>query len=233
MLEAQNLEKTYRGSPVLHRVSLRLVPGRCLGVAGHNGSGKSTLLAILAQAIPPDAGEILYEGMPVLGNRDFLRRTVGYVPQQNALLPDLTVHQTLAFWQRAYGLPKTNLYAPGAPAALLGLDAIRGRRVSRLSGGMQKRLSLAIAMLHSPRILLLDEVLSALDRHHRTAFLAWLAAMRQQGTAVVYCSHEMAELAGLCDELLVLRQGRAVYHGPMDGLPDDDTALDAMLSPPE
>lgn len=233
MLEVTHIRKIYHKRTVLDGVGFTLRPGECLGVAGHNGSGKSTLLSIVAQVTPPDAGSIACEGRNVLGDRDFMRRMVGYVPQQNALLHDLTVWETLRFWQRAYGLAEADLFAPGGPCAMLGLEKLKKKRVGTLSGGMQKRLSVALALLHSPRYLLLDEALPALDRHYRAALLDWLGVCRRAGTALLYCSHEVDELRDFCDSILVLRQGVPVFYDTAAHLPRDGDTLDAWMNPAE
>ena len=231
MLEVSKLSKTYKKAAVLREVSFTLRPGECLGVAGHNGSGKSTLLSIVAQVVPPDAGQICLNGKKVLGDRAFLRSSVGYVPQQNALLGDLTVRETLEFWQRTYGLTHLDLFAPDSPCTMLGLEKIAKKRVGTLSGGMQKRLSAALALLHSPRFLLMDEVLPAMDRHYRAGLYAWLARLRGAGAAILYCSHEVEELKGFCDNILVLREGQTAYYGPAAAFPTDPAVLDGLMNP--
>ena len=104
MLEVRQLCKSYGGRQVLAPISFALPPGQCLGLAGSNGSGKSTLLRLLAQIQRPDSGDVLFQGRSVLGDRQFLRRQLGYVPQSPELARELTVRQQLSLWQRACGL---------------------------------------------------------------------------------------------------------------------------------
>ena len=129
MLTAHGLAKRYNGQPVLHPAELAFAPGEAVGVAGANGSGKSTLLSILAQAIAPDAGDIREDGVSVLGSRRFLRQNVGYVPQQDSLVPELTVRQQLACWQSLTGRPvlhdRALMELPGFPAACASGSALR------------------------------------------------------------------------------------------------------------
>lgn len=230
VLEAVDIVKQYRGKRALDGVGFTLSPGEFLGVAGHNGSGKSTLMSIVAQVQRPTAGDLRSDGHSIVGNRAFLRRSMGYAPQKNGLLPDLTVLQTLRFWQRTYGLAG-GLFAPGTPAAVMGLEPLQKKRVGTLSGGMQKRLSVALALMNNPRYLLLDEVLGAMDRHYRTALHDWLAGFRAQGGAVLYCSHEVEELRAVCDSILVLRDGRTVYYGPAAAFPTQAAVLDEIMNP--
>lgn len=230
MLQAVSISKRYRGKPVLDGASFTLNAGEMLGIAGHNGSGKSTLMSIVAQVQSPDGGEVLCDGASVLGNRAFLRRQLGYAPQHNGLLPDLTVRQTLRFWQRTYGV-EGDLYAPGTPGGVMGLHEFEKKRVGTLSGGMQKRLSAALAMMNNPRYLLLDEVLPAMDLGYRNALKAWMDGYRAHGGAVLYCSHEVEDLRGMCNNILVLRSGVVVYYGPAAEFPAGGHILDALMNP--
>jgi ABC-2 type transport system ATP-binding protein len=231
MLEARKISKVYHRKPILQDVDFTLEPGQLLGVAGHNGSGKSTLLSIIAQILLPDAGEVLYDGARMTGNRTLSSAILGYVPQENSLLEDLTVKETIEFWQKVYRLPKGKSFAPSSPAMMLGLDGIRRKRIAHLSGGMQKRVSIAIALMRQPRILLLDEALSSLDRSFRQALEHHLIDFCRQGGSILYCSHEINELIGFCGRILVLRQGKKVFDGETADFPTETAALDAILNP--
>ncbi|MDE6897651.1 MAG: ATP-binding cassette domain-containing protein, partial [Lawsonibacter sp.] len=140
MLEVRQLCKSYGGRQVLSPVSFVLPPGQCLGLAGSNGSGKSTLLRLMAQIERPDGGEILFEGRSVLGDRRFLRSTLGYVPQSAELARELTVGQQLKLWQSACALSGP---LPGWVLELLGLEPLLAKPIGALSGGMSQRVSIA------------------------------------------------------------------------------------------
>ena len=231
MLEARKISKAFNRKPILCEVDFNLEAGQCLGVAGHNGSGKSTLLSIVGQVLDPDGGEIWYDGVRLSGNRSLAGSLLGYVPQENSLLDDLTVKETLAFWRKVYGLPADGAFKPSSPAAMLGLEEIQKKRIAQLSGGMQKRVSIAIALLRQPRLLLLDEALSALDRSYRLALEGYLADFCRQGGSILYCSHEIGELTAVCDRILVLRQGMKVFDGETADFPSESGALDKLLNP--
>lgn len=230
MLQFAGISKKYGKRPVLSDVSFTLSPGECLGVAGHNGSGKSTLLSIVAQVETPDSGTMHYNGANVMRDRRFLKHCVGYVPQRNSLLADLTVGETLRFWQQMYG-QKQDLFAPGALCSQLGLQELAKKKVGALSGGMQKRLSAALGMMHSPALLIMDEALPAMDRHYRKVLYNWLYKLKSQGTSLLYCSHEVEELKSFCDAILLLQEGRVVYYGPSQQFPSDQAWLDQWMNP--
>jgi len=231
MLEVRKISKSYHHKPVLLDVDFTLDPGECLGVAGHNGSGKSTLLAIVARVLPPDKGDIIFEGTLLKEGRIPSDLPLGYAPQENSLLEDLTVYETLAFWQKVYHQPVADLFTPSSVAAMLGLDRIQKKRIAQLSGGMRKRVSIAVALLRQPRLLLLDEALTALDRGYRLALENYLTAFVGQGNSILYSSHEIGELRDFCGRILVLRQGEKIFDGKADSFPTDAAELDVLLNP--
>lgn len=205
MLEARQLCKSYGGRQVLFPVSFLLPPGQCLGLAGSNGSGKSTLLELLGQVRRPDSGDILFDGRSVLGDRRFLRRQLGYVPQGAALDRELTAGRQLILWQRACGIAGP---LPDDILDLLGLEPLLRRPIRALSGGMAQRVSIAMALLPRPRVLLMDEATAGLDRAYVPRLLDWLEAFLAGGGSLVWCSHHQEELERLCGAVLRLEDGR-------------------------
>lgn len=207
MLQAVELTKRYGRRTVLDRVSFALPPGECLGLCGPNGSGKSTLLRLLAQTERPDSGRVLWQGRDVRGDRALLRRTLGYAPQRDALPADATVDQVLRLWRGLCGLRGP---MDEELRRLLALDELRGMRCGALSGGMSRRVSLAMALCARPACLLLDESFAPLDAHTRARLTGWLQAYLAGGGCLVLCSHDEADLAGLCGARLRLEAGRPV-----------------------
>lgn len=207
MLEVRGLCKSYGGRQVLSPVSFVLPPGQCLGLAGHNGSGKSTLLRLIAQIERADGGSVLFEGRSVLGDRAFLRRRLGYVPQRAELAQDLTVGQQLKLWQSACGLSGP---LPGDVLELLGLGPLMKKPIRALSGGMAQRLSIGLGLLSRPDILLMDEATSGLDRDYIPKLLDWLESFVAGGGSLIWCSHNSQELDRLCGAVLTLENGRLI-----------------------
>lgn len=208
MLEVRELCKSYGGRQVLAPVSFVLPPGRCLGLAGSNGSGKSTLLRLLAQIQRPDSGDVRFQGRSVLGDRHFLRQELGYVPQSAELARELTVEQQLDLWRRA-----CDLTGPTPPEVLelLGLEPLQKKPIRALSGGMAQRVSIALALLARPQVLLMDESTAGLDRDYVPRLLDWLEGVYLPGGgSVIWCSHHPAELERLCGAVLRLEDGKLV-----------------------
>ena len=206
MLEIRGLCKSYGGRQALAPVSFVLPEGQCLGLAGSNGSGKSTLLRLMAQIERPDGGQLLHRGRNVLGDRRFCRREVGYVPQRAELVEELSVKGQLTLWQRACGLGGP---LPGDVLELLGLEELLLRPVRALSGGMAQRVSIAMALLPRPGILLMDEATAGLDRAYVPRLLDWLEGFVARGGSLIWCSHHQPELERLCGAVLRLEEGRA------------------------
>lgn len=208
MLEVRQLCKSYGGRQVLAPASFVLPPGQCLGLAGSNGSGKSTLLRLLAQIQRPDSGDVLFQGRSVLGDRHFLRRQLGYVPQSAELARELTVEQQLDLWRRA-----CDLTGPTPPEVLelLGLEPLQNKPIRSLSGGMAQRVSIALALLARPQVLLMDESTAGLDQDYVPRLLDWLEGVYLPGGgSVIWCSHHPAELERLCGAVLRLEDGKLV-----------------------
>ena len=201
MFIARDITKSYHGRTVLEGVSFALPAGYCLGVTGRNGSGKSTLLRILAQVDAPDRGDILFGGRSVLRDRQFLRKHLGYVPQNCDLMPDLTARQQLELWQAACGCRGP---LPGTVAEFLDFPELERVKIGEMSGGMQRRVSIAMALSTQPEILVMDEATAGLDSRFREGLLTWLEDYMKNGGCIVWCSHLAQENARLCGTVLPL-----------------------------
>lgn len=204
MLEIKGVSKSYHGRKVLSDVSFSLVAGTCIGIAGDNGSGKSTLLRLLAQVHHSDGGEILYQGKSIMGDKEFYRKHVGYVPQHSELLPGLTVRQQLKLWQSACGVTGP---VSEQIMQMLGIEPLLPIRTQELSGGQQRRVSIAMALLSEPDILIMDEVTAGLDVGYCENLLSWLEEYLKRGGRIIWCSHHAQEMMRLCSSCIRLKEG--------------------------
>ena len=205
MLEAEGLCKSYDGRPVLSPVSFQAAEGIGLALLGENGSGKSTLLRLLAQVEAPDRGALRWKGRSVLGDKRFLRAQVGYVPQEPALDAALTVAEQLRLWQAACGCRRN----PECEA-LMDLEPLMGSRIRSLSGGQARRVSIAMALMNRPEILLMDEATAGLDAAHAEALMQWLGGHLARGGVLIWATHHMEEARRLCRVGLRLAEGKPV-----------------------
>jgi ABC-2 type transport system ATP-binding protein len=205
VLSVESVTLRYGQRVAVENLSFTVAPGEILGLLGANGSGKSTTLSAVAGLLALAAGTIRLHGL--CPRRDALeyRQHLGYVPQELALYEELSGQANLRFFGRMYGLGQRHLERRVAEV----LDVVRltdrqRDRVGTYSGGMQRRLNLACALLHRPALLLLDEPTVGLDHEARAAVFDCLEDLRASGTAIVYTTHHLDEAARLCDRRVVL-----------------------------
>lgn len=195
-------------------LSFEVNRGEIAALLGPNGSGKSTTLAVAAGILDPEAGSVLACGIERKANPDGYARTVGLVPQEPAMYEDLSAEANLLFFGRLYGLHGYDLRCRVAVA----LDRVRlsdraRDRVSTYSGGMKQRVNLAIALLHDPPLLLLDEPTASLDPKSRDVLFADLHRLREAGHAILLTTHHLDEAETGCDRIVVLERGRVSMSG--------------------
>lgn len=205
MIEIDNINFSYKRNPILKNLSLQIDQGECIGIVGANGCGKSTLLSILAGSRRAASASMIYDGKDIAGNAKVLSRLVGYVPQENPLLPELSAYDNLFLW--FYGNKKAFEQALHQESMeMLMLTDFLHKPVKSLSGGMKKRVSLGIALLNDPRLLILDEPSVALDLPCKQDMHHYLSKCLSSGKTVLITTHEEAEL-DLCTTLYILKNG--------------------------
>ena len=200
----------------LSRISFRCQAGEILGLLGHNGAGKSTLLAILSTLLQPSLGTVHYGGKAAAELGAALRGRLGLLGHDLFLYPELTARENLAFFARLYAVPDAAArVAEGLELA--GLAARADDQVSGFSRGMRQRIALERALLHRPRLLLLDEPFTGLDAASAQALVARLESLRDAGTLVVVATHDLDVADGLLTRVVYLKNGRAVgeEHGSL------------------
>jgi heme exporter protein A len=209
LLEARGLCRSFGRVRVLHGIDLTLAPGEALAVAGPNGAGKSTLLRLLAGLLRPSAGGVRVLGRPLHGGEAEVRRAIGLLSHQSLLYDDLTLVENLTFAARLYGLPRP---AAAARAALeaAGLGDRSEWLPRRLSRGLLQRAAIARALLHRPRVLLLDEPFTALDATAAARLRELLRERLAAGLGVVIVTHHLAEVWEIATRIGVLVNGRWV-----------------------
>jgi len=200
MLLAKDIYKKY-SEPVLEGVTLHVEAGEIVGIAGENGSGKSTLLSIITGLAVPDAGQVTLDGQPLAAKK------IGYVPQESALFENLSVKDNLRFWASAYGRPWQEALAMLPPDT-----GFIKKRAGHLSGGMKKQLAIALACLHQPKWLVMDEPSAALDIGFKGYLSQMIQEARGSDRGVIFTSHQPDELMW-CDRIYVLRKGVFAYIG--------------------
>ncbi len=202
MLSARGLTRRFGERTAIRDASFDLEPGEQLAIIGPNGAGKTTLLSMLAGVLAPSTGE--------LSGPD--QRRTGWVPQQPAVYSKLSVAENLRLFARLERLPDPDA-AVDAMLAQTDLTARRDEQVSRLSGGNQQRVNIAIGLLCEPQVLLLDEPSSSLDPRQRERLWEFIAGLSRGGTSVVYATHNVLEAERYGDRVLVLGDGEVLFLG--------------------
>jgi ABC-2 type transport system ATP-binding protein len=217
MLVATELKKAYNGTLAVDGVSLQLGRGESVGLLGPNGAGKSTTIAMLSTLTRPDAGKVGFEGQDVLADPTPVRRAMGVVPQEIALYPELTAQENLEFFGGLYGLRGQALRGAIDDALdLVGLSERRRDQIKKYSGGMKRRINIAAALLHDPKIVIMDEPTVGIDPQSRNHILETVRRLnRERGLTVLYTSHYMEEVEQLCDRVYVMDHGKVIAEGTL------------------
>ena len=223
-VEVRDLAKRYGATAALDGVSFVVEPGELFGVIGQDGAGKSTLFRILVTVILPDAGGATLDGLDVIADYREVRRRVGYVPGRFSLYPDLTVRENLAFFASVFGTTVEAEYDLIAPIYSQ-IEPFADRRAGALSGGMKQKLALSCALVHRPRVLLLDEPTTGVDAVSRVEFWDLIASMTRSGITTLVSTPYMDE-AARCDRVALMQEGRLLRP------PDPPRVVAASLSAP-
>jgi ABC-2 type transport system ATP-binding protein len=219
-IRIDDLSFGYPGQPLLFdRFNLEIPAGSRFGLFGPNGAGKTTLMHLMTGLLKASAGSIRLFG-EVLNQHD--RRPFahfGFVPQDFSFYQDLSPAENLAFFGAWYGLrPFTIRKRTSELLHILGLSAVRNKKIAHFSGGMKRRVNLAIGVIHRPRLLFLDEPTVGVDVQTRHAIIDYLKQLNAEGTTLVYTSHQLAEAESLCEHIALIDQGHIVAIDALDTL---------------
>lgn len=200
-------------------LSFQIEPGEVFGLLGPNGAGKTTTMSLVAGLLAPDSGELTFNGAVIRTTDRSFRESLGFVPQDLAVYPDLTARENLAFFGRLYGLRHERLHDRVRDALeTAGLEPHADRAASDFSGGMKRRLNFATGLLHEPQLLMLDEPTVGVDPQSRAHLLDSIRRLRDAGVSVLYASHYMEEVETICDRVAIVDHGRLIACGTLDDL---------------
>ncbi|MER7447303.1 ABC transporter ATP-binding protein [Microbacterium sp. NPDC097977] len=207
-LQLRGVRKSFGERTVLSGVDLALPPGRILGLLGPNGAGKSTLISIANGSLMPDSGSVYVDGVDLASDRESAAALIGSAPQRLGIYPSLTLRENVEVFARLHGVRGRTRRARCAQVIEgLGLTRSAGVRAEQLSGGQQRRLHLAMALTHSPRLMFLDEPTVGADVESRQQILDLVRRIADDGASVLYTTHYLAELEQLPSRLALLHHG--------------------------
>jgi ABC-2 type transport system ATP-binding protein len=218
VLELIDLARSFDGTVALDGVSFAAAPGTIVGFVGRNGAGKTTAMRIALGVLEADRGEVRWRGRPVDAAA---RRRFGYMPEERGLYPKMRVHEQLVYFGRLHGLSKRRAKERARETVeMLGVGDRANDRVEALSLGNQQRVQLAAALVHRPEVLVLDEPFSGLDPVGSDALAEILRGEAARGVPVLFSSHQLELVERLCDEVVLIDEGRIVAKGPIAELHD-------------
>lgn len=222
VIELHSVSKRYPKSSQfsLEDISFSIKKGEKLGVFGPNGAGKTTLMSILCRIISQTSGDVNYtslEGQSVT-SKEFLN-SIGFVPQDFSFYSELSPYQNLRYFGTLYGIQKTELVKRIEELmTVLGLHHVMHNKVETFSGGMKRRVNLAIGIINNPSILFLDEPTVGVDVQSKNAIMAYLEELNKKGTTIIYTSHHMNEAEEFCDNIALLDKGKLIVHDDLKSL---------------
>lgn len=224
IIEVKALTKRYKNTQTVavNDLCLKIADGEIFGLLGPNGAGKTTTISILCNIIRPTSGEIKIDGMNLNSHASSIKKIIGVVPQEIALFYNLTAFENLRYFGNMYGLKGS--YLKDRISNLLEIFGITNKaheKVSTFSGGMKRRLNLITGILHTPKILFLDEPTVGIDVQSRIVIIDYLMSLNKLGTTVIYTSHHMDEAQKFCSKVAIIDNGKIIIEGsPQDLIKD-------------
>ncbi|MFO0414249.1 MAG: ABC transporter ATP-binding protein [Bacteroidota bacterium] len=221
IIEIDHLVKQFRHAerPSLNGINLTIYEGEKLGVFGPNGAGKTTLISILCNIISPTTGNVYYKIAHANYSIKQALPMIGFVPQDFALYPELTPVQCLNYFGALYRIKKNSLRLEiDVLLEKLGLLHVRQKKIYTFSGGMKRRMNLAIGLINKPKILFLDEPTVGVDVQSKLSIMMLLDELNKSGTTIIYTSHHLKESESFCDRIALIDKGDIIALGPLADL---------------
>ena len=216
MIEVSNLRKTFDTIEALKGISFNIQQGECYGLLGPNGAGKTTTISIMSTILEASEGKVSIAGYDLKKNPLECKRNIGVVTQEIALYNELSAYDNLLFWGGTYNVPKTELTKRiDETLDQLGLTDRKNDKVKTYSGGMKRRVNIASALLHRPKVLFMDEPTVGIDPQSRNLIFEVVEKLHKEGMTIVYTTHYMEEAERLCDRIGIIDDGEIIAEGTL------------------
>lgn len=231
MISVHDLTYAYPATPpLIENFNLTVKKGSLYGLLGPNGAGKTTLITLISGQIRPQSGGVLIDGKNFDVNRQSIFQRMSIVPQDYAFYGQMTAYENLEFFARMYPHNKTITTIIQQAIQLTGLESYQHRLSRQFSGGLKRRLNLAIGLLNKPDLLILDEPTTGIDPQSRHFILQAIKDLNTQGTTILYTSHYMEEVEQLCDEITIMDHGKILVSGTLTKLLQSDSVVSIELA---
>jgi ABC-2 type transport system ATP-binding protein len=229
ILEVSNLSKKFGNVEALKRVSFSIKEGELYGLLGPNGAGKTTTINVISTISQPDTGYVKINGTDLKNNSMECKKSIGVVPQEISLYNELSAYDNLMFWGSLYSLNYEDLQNKiDETLSLMGLSDRKKDKIKTYSGGMKRRINIASALLHSPKILFMDEPTVGIDPQSRNLIFDVLEELHQNGMTIIYTTHYMEEAERLCDRIGIIDHGNIIAEGTLDELRETTKAEESI-----
>jgi len=220
-IDVENMGFRYPGNPDVSfsNLNLKIAKGERFGLFGPNGAGKTTLISLMTGLIAADTGHIKLLGVDIDKHNHKANRLFGFVPQDFSFYQELSPVENLQFFGAWSGLDKKTIKTrTDELLTILGLNDVRDKQVEKFSGGMKRRVNLAIGVIHDPEVLFLDEPTVGVDVQTGHAIVNYLMELNKKGTTLIYTSHQLNEAEGLCEQVALIDDGKIIAQNSLDNL---------------
>lgn len=221
MIRIEGLSKRFGDFKAVNDVSFEVEDKEVLGLLGPNGAGKSTTINMICGVLKKDSGKINIMGKDIDKDLEGIRKNLGVVPQDIALFYDLTTRENLMYFGSLYGLKGEDLKNKvNETLEFIGLEDVANKIPKRFSGGMKRRLNIGCAIVHQPKVIILDEPTVGIDAQSRNHILESIKELNRRGSTIIYTSHYMEEIQFLCNKIVIIDHGKVIEQGKKDALLD-------------
>jgi ABC-2 type transport system ATP-binding protein len=223
-IDVEDMGFSYPGGSAMlfSKLDLKIAKGERFGLFGPNGAGKTTLISLMTGLLSVNEGHIKLFGHEVGGQDNEVNKLFGFVPQDFSFYQELSPVENLEFFGAWSGLNKQTIKKRTKELLnILGLEEVKDKQVQKFSGGMKRRVNLAIGVIHNPKILFLDEPTVGVDVQTRHAIINYLLELNKNGTTLIYTSHQLSEAEGLCEQVALIDDGKIIAHDDLDKLLKD------------
>lgn len=230
MIAVSNLKKKYNDVEALKGISFTIGQGEFYGLLGPNGAGKTTTISIMSTIVEASEGDVTIAGYDLKKNPIECKKAIGVVPQEIALYDEMSAYDNLLFWGGLYNVPKQELIKRiEETLQLFGLSDRKHDKVKTYSGGMKRRINIASALLHKPKILFMDEPTVGIDPQSRNLIFEVIDKLHKEGMTFVYTTHYMEEAERFCDRIGIIDNGQIIAQGTLDELRKSSTMKESIV----